>query len=305
MEADGMARTNATRTLRCGERTLAFGRIPLVMGILNVTPDSFSDGGRYADLPAAIEHAHAMARDGADIIDVGGESTRPGSEGVAVEEELDRVMPVIDALLSGTSDHDPVPTPVSIDTRKPHVAREALRRGVHMVNDVTGGSDPGMADALRDAGDSIPIVLMHMKGEPRSMQEGPWYDDVVAEVGAFLRDRAASLEASGVAGARIVVDPGIGFGKRVSDNLDLLKNIDALRSLGYPVLIGASRKSFIGSILNRDADERLCGSLAVAAQCYDSGVEMVRVHDVRETVEMFRVIDAIRHPDPYRSAPAG
>lgn len=292
--------TNHT-ALRCGEYTIAFGRVPRVMGVLNVTPDSFSDGGRFDSPAAATRHACEMARCGADLIDVGGESTRPGSRGVSASEEIDRVLPVIEALIQGSADRGPIGVPVSIDTTKPVVAREALRAGAHMVNDVSAVCDPEMADVLREAGDSVPVVIMHMKGTPETMQERAHYDDVVGEVLDFLRRRAETLEASGIDAARIVVDPGIGFGKRLCDNLDLLKNIDALRALGYPVVIGASRKSFIGQLLDRGSGERLCGSLAVVAQCYQAGVEIVRVHDVRETVELLRVIDAIRHPDPYRT----
>jgi dihydropteroate synthase len=270
------------------------------MGILNVTPDSFSDGGRFESPEGAIRHARFMVRCGAALIDIGGESTRPGSQSVSVPEEIDRVLPVLEALVSGSADGDPLDVPLSVDTRKPEVARAALRAGAHMINDVSAAENPEMVDVLREAGGSIPVVIMHMKGTPQSMQVQPHYDDVVAEVTAFLRDRAAALEASGIHSRRIVIDPGIGFGKRVADNLELLKNIDAMRELGYPVLIGASRKSFIGRLLDRGPNERLWGSLAVVAQCYDCGAEMIRVHDVRETMDMLRVIDAIRHPELHR-----
>jgi dihydropteroate synthase len=292
--------TTTTRALRCGNHNLTFGRIPLVTGILNVTPDSFSDGGSFDTADKAIEHAHAMARDGAAMIDIGGESTRPGSKGVSAQEEIDRVLPVVEALVGTPESNDIIGIPVSVDTRKPQVARAALLAGAHVINDVSAAEDPEMVDVLREAGGSIPVVIMHMKGSPESMQDEPYYDDVVAEVAAFLGDRAARLEASGIDRGRIVIDPGIGFGKRVVDNLDLLKNVDALRELGYPVLIGASRKAFIGKLLDRGANERLWGSLAVVAQCYDASTEMIRVHDVRETMDMLRVIDAIRHPELHR-----
>ena len=268
------------------------------MGILNVTPDSFSDGGRFVDTGTAVAHAHAMVKAGAAIIDVGGESTRPGSEPVPASLEIDRVIPVIKALARGGFDHAPLSVPISIDTRKPKVADEALRAGASMVNDVNAGRDPAMLDVLRWR-DEVPVVLMHMLGEPKTMQAEPKYDDVVRDIGRYLDDRARELMQAGVARERIVIDPGLGFGKRLQDNLALLKGLDTLRMLGFPVMVGASRKSFIGKLLGEaDADERLAGSLAAAARCYQAGVELVRVHDVRETVELFRVLDAIEsHTD--------
>ena len=295
--------TTTSRSLRCGQHTLVLGRIPLVVGVVNVTPDSFFDGGRFDSSDSAVVHARTLVADGADLIDIGGESTRPGSEGISVQEELDRVLPVVEALVRGSSDCDPIAVPISIDTHKATVAEAALRAGAHMINDVRAARDPEMVDVLREAGNSIPVVIMHMQGTPRTMQSEPWYDDVVGEVRSFLGDRAASLEASGIDRSRIVIDPGIGFGKRLCDNLDLLKNVDALRVLGYPVVIGASRKTFIGRLLGRNSAHRLYGSLAVVAQSYDAGIEFIRVHDVRETVEVLRVIDAIQNPDSYRSAP--
>jgi dihydropteroate synthase len=281
------------QSLRFNNRTLPFGRVPLVMGILNVTPDSFSDGGRFVDTRTAVAHAHAMVKAGASIIDVGGESTRPGSEPVPASLEIDRVLPVIKALARGGFDHDVLPVPISIDTRKPKVADEALRAGASMVNDVTAGRDPAMLDVLRWR-DDVPVVLMHMLGDPKTMQVEPVYDDVVREVGRYLDERARVLMEAGVARDRIVIDPGIGFGKRLEDNLALIKGLDTLRKLGFPVMVGASRKSFLGKLLDEAGpDDRVAGSLAVAARCYAAGVEMVRVHDVRETVELFRVLDAI------------
>jgi dihydropteroate synthase len=282
-----------SRSLRFPDRTVHIGRAPLVMGILNVTPDSFSDGGRFLDVREAVAHAHAMAEAGAAVIDVGGESTRPGSESVPAAQEIERVLPVIKALVRGGFDYSPLPVPVSIDTRKAAVADEALRVGASMVNDVSAARDPAMLDVLRWR-DDVPVVLMHMLGEPKTMQAAPRYDDVVREVGLFLDQRARFLIESGVARERIVVDPGIGFGKRLEDNLALLRDLDALRRLGYPVLVGPSRKSFLGSLLGEAAtDDRLPGSLAAAARCYAAGVDIVRVHDVRETVQLFRVLDAI------------
>ena len=263
------------------------------MGILNVTPDSFSDGGQFADVRTAVVHAHAMVDAGAQIVDIGGESTRPGSDTVSAALEIERVLPVIEALVQGGFGYHPLDAPLSIDTRKPQVADEALRAGASMLNDITAGGDPATADVLRRHED-VPVVLMHMLGEPKTMQVEPRYDDVVREVGAYLEERAGALVKHGVARERIVIDPGIGFGKRFEDNIALLKNIGALRTLGYPVMVGASRKSFLGKLLDgAPADSRLTGSLAVAAHCYHAGVEMIRVHDVRETVQLFRVLDAI------------
>ena len=294
--------TTHPRSLRCGERTLTFGRNPLIMGILNVTPDSFSDGGRFASPRAAVAHAHAMAAAGADVIDVGGESTRPGSDTVSVTEELARVLPVIESLVHGGDGRPRLPVPVSIDTRKPVVARAALDAGATMLNDINATRDSAMIDVLRDH-PRVPVILMHMLGEPRTMQEAPSYNDAPQEVADYLALRAAALETAGIARARIVLDPGIGFGKRLIDNLEILKRIDALRALGYPVLVGGSRKSFLGKLLGgAGAEGRLAGSLAVAALCRARAVEMVRVHDVAETVGLFRVLDAIDHPDEHTPA---
>ncbi len=289
-------------SIRCGTRVLSFGRTPLVMGILNVTPDSFSDGGRYSDRRSAVAYAHEMAAAGADIIDVGGESTRPGSGGVSARDELARVLPVIDVLVHGGDGRPPLPVPVSIDTRKPEVARAAIAAGATMVNDITATSNTAMVDVLREHRD-VPVILMHMLGEPKTMQDEPSYKDAPAEIADYLALRAAALEAGGVDASRIVLDPGIGFGKRVYDNLEILKRIDEIKALGYPVLVGASRKSFIGTLLGGARPEgRLAGSLAIAALCYRSGVEMVRVHDVPETVGLFRVLDAVGHSEDHRPA---
>ncbi len=295
------------QNLRFGPRTIPLRRSPLVMGILNVTPDSFSDGGRFASPRAAVEHAHAMAADGADVIDVGGESTRPGSDPVPLAEELARVIPVIEVLVRGGDGRPPLPVPVSIDTRTPDVARAAIAAGATMVNDVNAARDPRMVDVLRGH-PHIPVVLMHMQGDPKTMQQAPAYADAAGEVAAELAMRAAGLEAAGIERERIVLDPGIGFGKRLHDNLEILRAIDALRALGHPVMVGASRKAFIGTLLGgfspravpAPPDARLCGSLAVAAWCHAHRVEMVRVHDVRETAGLFRVLDAIEDPSAHR-----
>jgi dihydropteroate synthase len=269
--------------------------MPLVMGVLNVTPDSFSDGGRFPGVDAAVGHARRMIQAGADVVDVGGESTRPGSAAVTEAEEMARVMPVLEALFDGG---DPG-VPVSIDTRKPAVAAAALARGCSIVNDIGGVEDPEMVEVLVDAGDDVPVVVMHKSGEPRTMQVAPRYDDVVAEVTRYLSRRVEVLEEAGIAGQRIILDPGIGFGKRYRDNLELLKHIDAVGALGYPVLVGGSRKRFLGELLDAGPDRRLPGSLAVAAHCRVAGVDIVRVHDVAETRGLFTTLDAIDNPLDY------
>ena len=289
----------APRVFRLRDVRLTLGRVPRIVGIVNVTPDSFSDGGRHLDPHAAVMHAHTLARAGADIIDVGGESTRPGSTGTSVREELDRVLPVIDALMEDRRRGE-IEACISIDTRKPEVARAALERGCHLVNDVSAAADPGMVELLRERSD-VPVVLMHMKGDPKTMQNAPQYDDVVGEVAAFLATRASKLEESGIDRDRIVIDPGIGFGKRFRDNLVLLNRIDEFHALGYPVLVGASRKRFLGELLDAGPGDRLSGSLAAAAACYVSGVEFVRAHDVLETARLLRVMDAVAHPEDYNA----
>jgi dihydropteroate synthase len=264
------------------------------MGILNVTPDSFSDGGTFFDKEVAYRHAMGMVEDGADIIDIGGESTRPGSQYVDREEELRRIIPVIESLA------DTIPVPISVDTRRAAVARSAIEAGCRMINDVSACKDSGMPDVVREF--KVPIIVIQMKGDPQSMQENPHYDDVVKEVSAFLAERAKFLERQGIDNDMIILDPGIGFGKRFRDNLDLLKSIDTIRTLGYPVTIGASRKRFLGELLEADPNERLSGNLAVAAWCYKTNVEIVRVHDVKETAGLLRVLDAIEHPMEYSAS---
>lgn len=289
-------RSSNRRALTCRTRTLNLGTRPRIVGVLNVTPDSFSDGGRYQSREHAVRWAHEMALEGAAVIDVGGESTRPGSEAVSAQEEMDRVLPVIESLVMGDDYNDPLPAPVSIDTKKPEVARAALELGAHMVNDVSGVREPGMVELLSEWPD-VPVIVMHMKGTPKDMQDAPWYEDVVEEVTGYLRDRAEALQAAGVAASRIVIDPGIGFGKRLEDNLALLKNIDALKRVGYPVLIGASRKTFLGQSLGREPDQRLAGSLAVAAHCWLEGADLIRVHDVTETADLYRTLALLRGPN--------
>ena len=267
------------RAFDCSERTL-------VMGILNVTPDSFSDGGRFEDPHAAIEHGSRLVDDGADIVDVGGESTRPGSDPVSAEEELRRVRPVIRGLVERHPAH-----PISIDTRKAEVAAAAIEAGATIVNDVSGARDPAMFDTVREHDASM--VLMHMKGDPRTMQEAPSYEDVVAEVKEYLRERVEAAEFAGVDPECVVVDPGIGFGKDLEHNLELLRRIDELLELGRPMLIGPSRKRFIGTILDLPEDERLEGTEGAVAWAVARGVHAVRVHDVKQIVRAVRVIDAI------------
>jgi dihydropteroate synthase len=258
---------------------------PAVMGILNVTPDSFSDGGAFLDADAAVAHGLALAAEGADLVDVGGESTRPGSDPVSMDEELARVIPVIERLAPQ------VGVPLSIDTRKAGVAAAALRAGAAFVNDVTALGDPGMAELVAGAG--VPVCLMHMQGEPKTMQREPRYADVVAEVCAFLAERAAAAERAGVARDRICVDPGIGFGKTADHNLRLIRHLDAVVALGYPVLVGVSRKRFLGAITGAPEDRRGAASVAASVACVRRGAWMVRVHDVRPVRDALAIEAAI------------
>lgn len=269
----------AGRVLDCSERTL-------VMGVLNVTPDSFSDGGRFLDADAAVEHALVLVADGADVVDIGGESTRPGSDPVTVEEERARVVPVIERLAAA---HPALP--LSIDTRKPEVAEAALAVGACIVNDVSGGRSEGMFDVVREAGAGM--VLMHMLGEPKTMQEAPHYDDVVADVKEYLRERIEAAEFAGIPAESLCIDPGIGFGKNLEHNLSLLRGLGGLTDLGRPLLVGPSRKRFIGTILDLPQDERVEGTGGAVAWAVAQGANLVRVHDVKQIVRVVRVIDAI------------
>ena len=271
---------------RVGERAFDCSERTLVMGILNVTPDSFSDGGRFLGERAAVDHGVNMAESGADIVDVGGESTRPGSDPVGAEVKIERVVPVIERLaryLPGI--------PISIDTRKAEVAAAALEAGATIVNDVSGGSDPAMFELASQHGAGI--VLMHMRGDPKTMQVEPIYDDVVAEVHEYLRERVEAAEFAGVEPDRIVVDPGIGFGKDLDHNLALIRRIDAFLDLGRPVLVGPSRKRFLGTLLDLPEDQRVEGTAAAVAWMVSRGAHVVRVHDVQEIVRVVRVVDAI------------
>jgi dihydropteroate synthase len=259
----------------------------LVMGVLNVTPDSFSDGGQYLDAGKAVEHGLKMIADGADIIDVGGESTRPGSEPVAADEQIRRTVPVVEAMAQRTE------TPISIDTHDATVARAALDAGASVINDITALADERLA-ALA-AKREVPVVLMHMRGTPQTMQVEPAYDDVVAEIRSFLLDRATRAESLGISKERIFIDPGIGFGKTLHHNLLLLKHIDEFVATGYRVLVGTSRKSFIGAVTARERPvDRVWGTAATVALCAAAGVSIVRVHDVAQMCDVVRVVEAIR-----------
>jgi dihydropteroate synthase len=270
--------------LTCGRFVLDL-RAPVVMGVVNVTPDSFSDGGLWLDPTAAVAHARAMVDAGAAIIDVGGESTRPGAAPVTLEDELRRVIPVVEVLAAT------LPVPVSIDTSKPEVMRAALAAGAGMVNDVAALAAPGALAAVAASGAAV--CLMHMRGEPRTMQSDPVYGDVVAEVAAFLAARADACRQAGVPRDRIAVDPGFGFGKRLEHNLDLLAGLEALVALGYPVLVGLSRKSMIGQLTGRPPGDRLHGSVALAALAVQAGASIVRAHDVAPTVDAVKIAAAV------------
>jgi dihydropteroate synthase len=258
------------------------------MGILNVTPDSFSDGGEFLDPDAAIEHGLRMAAQGAAVIDVGGESTRPGSKAVSPAEQIRRTVPVIGVLA------ERLDIPISIDTTDAEVARTALLAGASIINDVTALSDPKMIDAAVQQ--QVPVILMHMQGTPTTMQAEPRYDDVVAEVRDFLVARAAKAVRIGIPRERVFIDPGIGFGKTLEHNLLLLRNLDKLVETGYRVLVGPSRKGFIGKLTGRDKPaERVFGTAAAVAHCVAAGTSIVRVHDIPEMVDVVKVMRAISH----------
>jgi dihydropteroate synthase len=279
-----LERPPARVSLPRGEIDLSAG--PIVMGVLNVTPDSFSDGGAFLDPGAAHERALAMIEEGARIIDIGGESTRPGAAEVSVETELGRVMPLL-RKLGGA-----IPVPLSIDTRRAAVARAALDAGAAIVNDVSGlRHDPAMIETARESGAAV--VVMHMQGTPETMQANPSYTDVTGEIIAWFEERTAELVRAGLDREKIIVDPGLGFGKRLEDNLAILNELGDFAGLGYPVMVGYSRKSFIGTITDRDPALRLHGGLAALAKCLAGGAAFVRVHDVGETVDFLKVWKAI------------
>lgn len=270
--------------LQCSRHELDL-RQPVVMGALNVTPDSFYEGSRRSDLLAALDHAEHMAEEGAAIIDVGGESTRPGAAPVDAAEELRRVIPVVERLVQR------LPVPVSVDTSKPEVMRAAIAAGASMINDVRALRAPGALEAV--AGSGVAICLMHMQGEPGTMQAAPHYADVLAEVRDFLRARVACCVAAGVAESRLVVDPGFGFGKSLEHNLELLRGLREIAAPGPPVMVGLSRKTMIGHLTGRAVGERLSGSLALAAVAVLAGARIVRAHDVGPTVDAIRVAAAV------------
>jgi len=288
---------DSTPQLDCAGRILKFD-VPRVMGIVNATPDSFADGGEHATIEAAIAHGLKLEEEGADLLDIGGESTRPGADDVPLQEELRRTIPVIEALARRVS------IPISIDTSKPEVMRAAVAAGAGMLNDVYALRREGALDAA--AGLGVPVVLMHMQGEPRSMQDAPHYDDVVAEVHRFLAERIFAAEMSGIAKKNIVVDPGFGFGKTSAHNLLLLAQLGRFTELGVPVLAGMSRKKTIGELTGRqDPHGRVHGSVAAALIAAQRGAKLLRVHDVAATVDALKVWNAIAtQPMPKPKAPA-
>lgn len=279
-------------TLNCGGKLLDVSNASPanVMGILNVTPDSFSDGGLFVSATNALEQARRMVREGAAIIDIGGESTRPGATAVGVQQELDRVIPVIEAI------NKECDTIISVDTSKPEVMREAVNAGAGMINDVRALRESGAlavaSAASRDKG--VSVCLMHMLGEPRVMQENPQYDDVVESVTTFLRERIDACTAAGITDDNLLIDPGFGFGKTVAHNLSLVKYLSAFEVLGKPILMGVSRKSTIGALLDKTTEERLAGSLALATLCCQAGAKIIRTHDVAATVDVAKICHAVQ-----------
>ena len=267
----------------CGEYILRFEKT-LLMGILNVTPDSFSDGGKYIDTDTAVEHGKHMVSDGADIIDIGGESTRPGSKPLSVKEEIDRILPVITRLL------DEVSVPLSIDTYKPRVADACLQAGAHLINDITGLTHSEMRKVA--AKYNVPVVIMHMKGTPQTMQQNPVYQDVLGEIKTFLYHQITKAQETGI--TQIIIDPGIGFGKSVEHNLQILKHLRTFTDLGCPILVGPSRKSFIGTLTGLSVTERLEGTIAAVTLASMNGANIVRVHDIKECKRALQIADAVR-----------
>lgn len=281
--------------LNLGKYRLDLSSRTHIMGILNVTPDSFSDGGKWTDVDRALSHAEEMAEAGVDIIDVGGESTRPGSEPVGLEEEKRRVLPVIERLL------DKINLPISIDTYKSEVARDCLAMGVQMVNDISATNlDPQMKKVIVSY--DAAVVLMHMKGSPKDMQENPHYTDLIQEITDYLKKSIHEALKAGIKRERIVVDPGIGFGKTAAHNLEIMKRLENLKALGCPILIGPSRKSVIGKVLDLPTDERLEGTAACVAICILNGANIVRVHDAKEMRRVVRMTDAVKKGLAYELA---
>ena len=276
-------------SLDCNGKRLDFSSLtpPKVMGILNVTPDSFSDGGLFMSAEDALQQALRMVLEGAAIIDVGGESTRPGAAAVSVQEELDRVIPIVESI------HQHCDVIISVDTSKPEVMLEAVRAGAGIINDVRALREPGAMQAVKEA--AVPVCLMHMLGEPRTMQENPQYVDVVHDVMAFLQERITCCEAEGIVPQRLMIDPGFGFGKTVEHNLQLVKRLAEFACLGKPILMGVSRKSTIGAIVNKPANERLAASVAMATLCCEHGARIIRAHDVAATVDAVKIFHAVSH----------
>ena len=269
--------------LQCGKFRLSLAR-PLIMGVVNITPDSFSDGGSFATASTALAHARRLVDEGADLVDIGGESTRPGAGGVALEEERRRVLPVLEQLAGGT-------VPVSIDTQKPELMREAIAAGASMINDVNALQAPGALAAVAQSG--VAVCLMHMQGTPADMQTDPHYEDVVAEVLEFFGDRMRAAHAAGIAPDRIVLDPGFGFGKTLEHNLELLRRLDRFNTTGAAVLAGLSRKGMLGRLTGREVDERVYASIAAALIAVEKGARIVRVHDVAATRDALAVWTAV------------
>ena len=277
-----------SKALVCGRYRLSLDR-PLVMGVLNITPDSFADGGVFLDLNDATDRVRQMLGEGADIVDIGGESTRPGAAPTPEASELERVIPLLENIRLAC---DARGVPISVDTRKPVVMRAAIAAGASMINDINALRAPGAIEALSEG--SAAVCLMHMQGEPATMQQSATYDDVVADVAAFLAERASACVAAGIDRARIVLDPGFGFGKTVEHNLTLLRRLSEIAALGYPLLAGLSRKSTIGMLTGRDVDDRMAGSVAAALAAVARGAAVVRVHDVRETADALKVWRAVQ-----------
>ena len=282
------------RLLKIGNKNFDIGKQTIIMGTLNVTPDSFSDGGKFFSIDSAVNHAIVMEKEGADIIDIGGESTRPGAKSVSLDEEINRVIPVLEELVKK------IKVPISIDTYKSKIAKKALEIGANMINDITAlQGDKLLASIVADY--EVPICLMHMKGSPRNMQINPVYDDIVKEIISFLKKRAYYAISCNIKKENIIIDPGLGFGKRtgkgIEDNCEILKRLAELKKLGYPILVGASRKTFIGNICGAEktlpVNERLEGSLAAACIAVANGADIIRVHDVKETRRCFDIIDCI------------
>jgi dihydropteroate synthase len=286
-----------TRLWQVGARRLELGGMPLLMGILNVTPDSFSDGDRYTRIDAALAQADVLVSEGADILDIGGESTRPGAEPVSLEDELARVIPVIRALVSR------VQVLISVDTSKAEVARQAIDAGAHIINDVTGLADPEMPRVCAAGG--VGVVCMHMQGSPQTMQINPRYEDAVAEIAEYLAARLADLESRGIPRERVVLDPGIGFGKTAEHNLQILSHIEQFRALGRPVLIGHSRKRFLAKVLGRPLDEPTFGTVGVSLACAAQGADILRLHAIAPTRDCLLAWQAIfaRVPQGRSSEP--